>query len=381
MAPAHNGNAAAAAAAAAPTAAARPKNRRKSFGIFTRPTVPNDSIDSWEDDSATPLTSVKTRPKSMFGGINGFAEVSTVVSSIPSTRKILTRTPRPRSIFGSLKGTDSGSSPTVTSSNSSSVEEHSLTEAYPAFAVNTMVVHAGEVVTGGGLLRKKKEYMVLTNRELLKYKSEAKANEAFGLVIKYPHARTSSVVSIGGEHLSSEHSLITTMDQVLAVHIPGAESEAGCVVQVDYLDGSYGPPSSTTIMASSRADAQVWVDRLRAVSAQARLACPPPAYTDANVEHIARRLEAEKDYSPMHFRVFRVVRSGKPGNKSSEDLQKLYSTMCYLAIGIHKIHIVPLAPVKGTSMHSPTVASSFGILNLTRLWIAKTDDCFSLTFR
>jgi hypothetical protein len=353
--------------------------RRKSFAFFSRPTILTESETAhWAaKDDSTPM---KPRPKSLFGGSNGFTEVSTIVSS----RKILTKDPyqRPRSVFGALKSREPNS-PTVASSASSSLEEYSSTSEYhhAVLPVSAVVMHAGEVVTGSGLLRRKKEYMVLTNQELLKYKSEAKAFEAFGVGSRHPNARASSVTSIGD---SSEHTLITLMNQVISVSYVGPEHEAGSSVQVDYLDGLSGSPSSTTLMVPCRADAQIWVDRLRSVSAQARLLSPPPMYPDSTVEHIARRLEAEKDYSPMHFQIFRVVqRSSKSGNRSTEDLQKIYSAMCYLAIGIHKLHLVPLRLPTNKSAISlaPTATSCFGILNLAGLWISSVDDSFSLTFR
>jgi hypothetical protein len=260
------------------------------------------------------------------------------------------------------------------------LEDSSNSENHTIFLpVSAVIMHAGEVVTGSGLLRKKKEYMVLTNQELLKYKSEAKAHEAFGLGGRHPGARASSIASIGE---GSEHTLITLMNQVISVSYAGPEYESGSSVQLDYLDVLSGSPSSTTLTAPSRTEAQVWVDRLRSVSAQARISSMPPAYPDSTVEHIARRLEAEKDYSPMHFQIFRVVqRSGKSGTRSNEDLQKMYSTMCYFAIGIHKVHLVPMRPATNKTSLAPTATSSFGILNLSALSISSADDSFSLTFR
>lgn len=290
-------------------------------------------------------------------------------------------------MFASLKGLDP-TSPIIAggiSSGSSSLGGSSASASdvhWTAPPFSTAVVYAGEVVTGGNLLRKKKEYMVLTSRELLKYKSEAKANEAFELAGKNPQARASSLISPSVH--ASEHTLVTPMNQVVAVFYPGFENErGGSVVQVDHLDGPLGSPSSTTLVAPTRFEAQGWVDKLRSVTAQTQLASSPPAFPDSTVEHIARRLEADRDYSPMHFQIYRVVqRAGKPGNKSAEDLHKMYSTMCYLAIGIHKLHLVPFRrATKATASLPPAPTTSFGILSLTGIWLSSVDDCFSLTFR
>jgi hypothetical protein len=357
--------------------------KRKSFALFSRQStlaVPESPSWTAKDDSAG--FHAKPRPKSaLFNAVND--SIDPISINVSSNRRVPGKgiSQRPRSMFGSFK-TREPSSPTVVSSASSSIESSTSEQNRGILPMSTVIVHAGEVVTGGGLLRKKREYMVLTKKELLKYKSESKANDAFGLGCRYASGRVPSIGSTGD--MVSEHSLVTQMNQVVAVYYPGGDNEVGCCVQVDYLDGSSGLPSSTILIASNGMDAQNWVDKLRSVAVQTRLSLPALVYPDSTVEHIARRLEAENDYSPMHFQIFRVIqRPGKSGNKSVEDLQRMYSTMCYLAIGIHKVHLVPLRPVmsKSTASLANSTSSSFGILNLTSLWLAGHDDCFSLIFR
>jgi len=363
--------------------------RRKSFAFFSRPTilVDSDPVTSqpqpqspWTNDDGSPSSPTKSRPKSLFGGVSGLTEVSAVVSS----RKVLTKTPtqRPKSMFGSLKARDSV---VVTSSASSSLEESSMSEGQRGVLPPSSIIMQSGEVTGGGLLRKKRDYLVLTNRELVKYKSEAKALEAFhGKDFNGGNKGRASSVGSAVVTNASEHTFVTMMNQVIAVYCPSTDHELGNTVQIDYLDGAVGQPSSTIFTTASPTEARSWMDRLRAVAAQTRACSPPLVYPDSTVEHIARRLEAEMDYSPMHFQVYRVVqRSGKSGNKSTEDLQKMYSTMCYLAIGIHKVHLVPMrfATNKSMASSSPTPTTSFGILSLSGLWISNSDDCFSLVFR
>jgi hypothetical protein len=276
------------------------------------------------------------------------------------------------------------------SSASSSIETSSVSESVQAVKpTSNVVVKAGEVVTSGGLLRKKKEYVVLTNCELLRYKSEHKAQEAFGYARRSSiSGRAPSVASIGD--MGGEHTLVSMMNQVVAVYAasPGSDNDIGCVVQVDYLDDVNGTPSSTLLQVGSSEEAYTWVDSLRMVSRQCRASSSPPELQDSIVQYVARRLEAEKDYSPKNFQIFRVIqRAGKSSNKSgsSEDLQKMYSTLCYLAIGAHKIHMVPVPKStshRSSGLHlSTTTTSCYGILNLAGLWISEFDDCFALTFR
>lgn len=377
----------------APPTTAASSGRRRSFAFFSRPPTlitDTDAQANWEQPR-----SERSRPRSLFGAPNGFTDFSPITPTIPTTNgltstRVIQRSktvPRPKSMFGSLRGRESElSSPVMpTYSESSSLEDSSTSEApWLVLPRSTSFIHFGEVVTGGSLLRKKREFMVLTDMELLKYKTEAKAIEALGHQPKDTRKRASSLVQPGD--YASQHTLITPMNQVVAIHYPTSENETkGTVVQVDFLESPTGAPSSTTLSAPTRSEAQIWVDRLRTVAARTVQENSAPPYPDIAIEHIARRLEVEDDYSPTHFQIFRVVQKpGKNGTKSSEDLHKLYSSMCYLAIGIHKVHLVPFRPntVKNAGTLPPTAAStSFGTLNLTALWLSSVDDSFSITFR
>ncbi|KAG0637713.1 hypothetical protein HOY80DRAFT_243068 [Tuber brumale] len=364
--------------------------RRKSFAFFSRPNnSPETDIGTW------PVRELitKQRPKSAFftTGGTGYEEVATVVwTNIGSRPRVLTKTSgqRPKSMFAPLRSRDPDS-PQAESSASSSIDSSQSDNMHPLHS-SRAIVHSGEVVSSGGLLRRKKEFMVLTTDELLRYKSESKASEAFGLSARSPTTgRTPSIGSAGD--LVSEHALVTMMNQVVAVYRSGCEGELACSVQVDHLDDANGTPSSTILQVGSSREAQEWLDILRQVSQTCRFVRPPLAFSDSTVKHIARRLEAEKDYSPAHFQIFRTVqRCGKVQGRtgSSDDLHKMYSTTCYLAIGIHKVHFIPLPKCpsnnnsrSATSLVSTATPSSHGILNLVGIAISDVDDSFTLTFR
>jgi len=364
--------------------------RRKSFAFFSRP---NNSPET--DTGTWPVKELitKQRPKSAFftTGGTGYEEVATVVwTNIGSRPRVLTKTPgsRPRSMFSPLRGRDPGS-PQAESSGSSSIDSSQSDNMQPLHPSSRIIIHSGEVVSSGGLLRRKKEFMVLTSDELLRYKSESKASEAFGLSARSPTTgRTPSIGSAGD--LVSEHALVTMMNQVVAVYRFGCEGELACSVQVDHLDDANGTPSSTTLQVGSSREAQEWLDILRQVSRTCRSIRPPLPFSDSTVKHIARRLEADRDYSPAHFQIFRIVqRCGKVQGRagSSEDLHKMYSTICYLAIGTHKVHFVPVPKCPSnnsrstTSLLSAATSSSYGILNLVGIAISDVDDSFTLTFR
>src|SRR5690606_7142952 len=111
-----------------------------------------------------------------------------------------------------------------------------------------------------------------------------------------------------------------------------------------------------------------------------------PTFMSTAVEYVIRRVEAARDYAPHRFRMFRAVqRAGRPGSKtgSLDDRQKMYSTICYLAIGLHNVHLIPVCSPTNKSMtalHTMT-AASHAILNLASLSISELDDSFSLSFR
>lgn len=369
--------------------------RRKSFGFFNRPTILPD-IDPTSAWSSRDVTTIKPRPKSAFfsSGVGGYQEYTAVVSSnIISRPRVLMKNPgqRPRSMFGSLRGRDRDfPSPGLQteSSASSSIDSSQSDHFHIISPSSKVVVHSGEVVSTGGLLRRKKEFMILTNEELLRYKSEQKANEAFGVPSRSPTTgRAPSIGSVG--ELSNEHTLVTTMNQVVAIYRFGGDVDLACSVQVDHLDDSNGTPSSTMLQVGTPNEAQKWLDILRQVARYSRMVKLPVPFSDSAVEHIAHRLEAEKDYSPAHFQIFRVVqRAGKMHSHrtgSAEELQKMYSTICYLVIGIHKVHLVPVPKItpnrSTTSLMSAATSSSYGILNLVGLAISDADDSFTLTFR
>lgn len=330
------------------------------------------------------------RPKSLFG-VSMVDEIA--ATSTPRPQGKLTKAPRPRSVFGSFKSRESLPPPDsprgIGSSASSSVESSNYdTPSSSPATISASVVLSGELVTGGGLLRKKKEYVVLTNRELLRYKSEAKFVEAFGSVpvpVRSHGRRGSSAASFA--EITSDHTLITRLDQVVAVFFTGSEAESGSSIQVDYIDTT-GSPCSIVFQASTPFLAQGWVDKIRNAAFHARQEPDSPSlWTESAIEYVIQRVESERDYSPNRFLMYRIVqRAGQPGKKSSssvEDLQKMYCTTAFLAIGLHKIHIIPMKlPHKNSGTGVPSMAAtSHALLNISAMSISEYDDSFSLTFR
>ena len=107
--------------------------------------------------------------------------------------------------------------------------------------------------------------------------------------------------------------------------------------------------------------------------------------------HLAARVvEAERDYVPPNYAIYKIVQ--RPPSKTAvrssttEDLSKAITSVCFLAIGVHKVHLIPLFKPPSQRSSSPALVSyganaAYGILNMTELRISETDDTFELTFR
>ena len=156
-------------------------------------------------------------------------------------------------------------------------------------------------------------------------------------------------------------------------------------IDVAVLDELSNRASTMTLQLNDPRESDLWLSSMRAAITNLRLMDPLP-FEQRTIEHVARVLEQEFDYEPQQFRMFKVVkRATKSGARSSsDDLAKLTSSVCYLAIGVHKIHLVPLPKssksASSTSL-SDLIGESFTIATLNSLCVQSFDDAFQLAFR
>lgn len=164
-----------------------PSSRRKSFGIFSRQNTPKPAVQY----STKVIT--KQRPVSYQGGMVGpgtIIRAQTLVEGKVSSPIDLDRplppqpkiTTRPISLSATPKSYEPSSPGTSTLSTSTAAS--SIFEEPELFAKNprtSVIIFAGEVVSANTLLRRlsKREYLVLTETHLLRFRSQAKAIEAF----------------------------------------------------------------------------------------------------------------------------------------------------------------------------------------------------------
>ena len=261
-----------------------------------------------------------------------------------------------------------------------------------------MVLLHGEVQTSAGMFRKKKEYLVLTEHALLRYKTQAKAAEHFRTIPsatgRSPVQRHGSMPS-GGSHSdlqtvsdsSGDKDGRVPLRQIVATQKLD-DGKPYFALEVAYLDDESGSASVMTLQFSNPEERDGWLVRIRSVANEVRLR-ETTFISPYNLENAARIVERDNDYDPTNCAIYKVVQrqpAVKSGSRSSsDDLTKVASTVCFLAIGVHKVHLIQLVkPVARTASPSliPNLSqASYGILTLVGVKVGAEDDTFELAFR
>ncbi|KAJ4303083.1 hypothetical protein N0V90_001974 [Kalmusia sp. IMI 367209] len=288
----------------------------------------------------------------------------------PASRGTGNRNP----VFGSLKGfrlPDENEESIATTFSRARTLSNNWTPPEDPQSNRQPLLH-GEVQTSSSMFRKKKEYLVLTDTHLIRFKSYQKAAEAF-TIVPPAYNRTSSYrhsqsPSTGSSHepqsLASDHSgdrdLGTPLRQIVAV-FQQDDGRPHFAFEVFYLDDEINQASSMTLQFGDPDEMQTWLAKIREAANRIRLANSNPL--SAYNSHLAARVvEAERDYVPPHYAIYKIVQRphSKGGSRaSSDDLPKA------------------LAP----SLLSNSSQSSYGILTLTELRVNEMDDTLELTFR
>ena len=359
-------------------AALKKKRRPASFFTPTTPTSPSSPSNSefervCSSSSLDKPTTVQHRPRT------------------------LQKSGRPSSIFGSLRSLhslpDEEEGLARTTSKPPSIGEEGVADV--ADALGRIVLHHGEVQTTGGMFRKKSQYLVLTDTHLVRFRSQGRALEMFPSILDtvgrsntLRHHRMSSYSSHSSLHELHSSSVDSHVGIALNDLVAVYKLDDGrpyFTIEVAYLKEESNHASALVLQLDDPRESDLWLTSIRGAATKARLTDPIP-FSQRNVDYVARTLEQERDYDPDHFRMFRVVkRSWKSGGRSSsDDLGKLSSNICYLVIGMHKIHLVPLP--KSTKLGSSTSisdlhGSSHGITTLSSLTVQNFGDAFQLSFR
>jgi hypothetical protein len=277
------------------------------------------------------------------------------------------------------------------------------------------VLQHGEVQTSSSMFRKKREYLVLTEKHLIRFKNHSKAIDAFPgcapastnfkhrtnkrripspnhRMSYYRHSHSPStgsshdLQSMASESSGERHQGIPLRHIVAVYHLD--DGRPHFALELYYLDDESNNASSMTLQFGEPEEMFSWLKTIREAANRARLSDAKPI--SAHNSHLAARfVEAERDYVPPHYAIYKVVLrpQGKTTTRSStDDVAKVSASVCFLAIGVHKVHIIPLFKPSSQRSSSPSLASqntqsSHGILTLTEVRVNEIDDTFQLTFR
>ena len=310
-------------------------------------------------------------------------------------RKSLLRTRT--SVFGSLRSQRSveDSESTTGRYSKGSVEDDDSYLHQSRNPSESMVIHHGDVQTTGGMWRRRSQYLVLTDTHLIRFKSQNKAADVFPSMAApnsrpRPPSRQSSVSisSVQDSHTVSygDAAASIPLHNIIAVYALD-DGRLSSTVELAYLDERTHKVAVIQMHTPDLQELNLWMAGIRSAARLSRFTNPLPI-DQTSIESVVSVLEHERDYDPLTFRLFRVVQvaSTKSTAGSSDDLTKVSPTGCYLAIGSHKLHLIPFQ--KASSIRNPhtsndleTSSSSFGLMALTGLSMEWGDDSLHLTFR
>lgn len=186
---------------------------------------------------------------------------------------------------------------------------------------------------------------------------------------------------------SGEQGLRIPLKQVVAVYRLD-DGRPYFSIEVVYLDDDVNQASTMTLQLGDPEERDVWLASIRKASNRARVLDSNPI-SPYNSHLAARLVEREQDYDPSRYAIYKVVL--RPHAKlysrgSSDDLTKVGSTVCFLVVGIHKVHILPLFKSMSRGGSSLTLGSyntqcSYGLLSITCLQLNVIDDSLEIWFR
>lgn len=299
------------------------------------------------------------------------------------------------SVFGSLKSLHSMEDDDLLSTSVGSVGDDQSVASPRAGVWSSAILHHGEIQMTGGMWRKKSQYLVLTDTHLVRFKSQSKAADVFPSIphsyTRAPASHRQSVASISSLQdmqlmVTGEASAGIPLNSIIAVYML-EDARLSPTVEMAYLDERTHKAALIQMQTSDLQDLSLWMVGIRQAAQMAR-SNDPLLLDRGSVEYVTKMLEHERDYDPESFRVFRVIQiasSKSPNRSSSDDLTKLSPTGCYLAIGLHKVHLIPMQKAANrssvVSLSDLEAASSFGLMNLTGLSMEYGDDSLHLTFR
>ena len=354
--------------------------RRALASQFPVPDVPSPTVSDVPSPVGSETAEVKRKPS-----------IERLVQR--ARPRSLQKSARPSSIFGSWRSLSSVEDEEIALDRAPS--QPSPVCSHPDFlselAVSQVLLH-GDIQTASGVFRKKSQYLVLTENHLVKIRSQSRASEIFpsipssmGRAAGVRHSRLSSNGSVHDLSTQGEAPQAIPLNHVVAVYRLD-DGKPYFSIEISYIDEGSLQASNLILQLHDPREHDLWLSSIRGAAMNSRLK-KPLLFPRQWIEYTARLLEQDADYDPNQMHMFRAVqRASKSGTarSSSDDLSKLTSNICILAVGVFKIHIIPLP--KGPKTMSSTsltefTGSSHGIASLTEFTVAQDDDAFMLKFR
>ncbi|KAL4899696.1 hypothetical protein BDW74DRAFT_108438 [Aspergillus multicolor] len=381
------------------------RERRKSLGSFgplsTTSTPGPIPLDRSTTHETNVLKKKQRRNSGFFGGRNpsparastGLRDPVTAapvrVTTSPALDGVRTRRKslqkRRNSVFGSLRSLHSLDDDDPNRRSIDSEEGN---------GVGSIILHHGEIHITGGVWRKKSQYLVLTDTHIVRFKSLNKALETFPSIppsmARAAGNRQSiaSISSLQDPQLSAmgDASSGIPLNSIVAVYMLD-DGKPSSSVEVAYMDERTQKTTFIQMQTSDPQELNLWMVGIRSAAEMSR-SNAPMHFDPRALDCVVRMLEHERDYDPETFRMFRVIQmasSKSPTRASSDELTKLSPTGCYLALGMHKLHLVSLQKTtnrgSAVSLTDLDTTASFGLMNLTSLSMEWGDDSLHLTFR
>jgi len=268
------------------------------------------------------------------------------------------------------------------------------------------VIHHGEAHTNHVGWRKKSEYLILTENFLLRFKSIKKAVDKFPWLFPIASQLRQTSASHSGYSLSTSsiHEVqpvsgsespteisgmksSMSLQQVIAVQVL-QESRIRATLEVISYTPSSSHVSSVTFYVERQSGKPHWLESLSSIARDSQLiksSTIPMEHREIIRGIIGMEADRELGINSMTFPVLRRSNyAGNLGYVMPDDLQKDSPILHYVALGKHKIYVIPLT----LSMRLGSPASSFngrigsfGIVSLRKISISGRDDSFDLVFR
>ncbi|KAI8583670.1 hypothetical protein K450DRAFT_195950 [Umbelopsis ramanniana AG] len=261
----------------------------------------------------------------------------------------------------------------------SNAEKQAARNAMNQHEATINVVYASDVTHDferSRLSRTKKEYVVLTNQHLLRFKNQQKANQSLDLFAS--NQSRSIPVSPPSKIFTSKDHFMLRVDNIIAIHAVGG---APYTFRIDYVaDEEARQVSSINFTVVSSSDRLKWMDRLRSLT---RVYLPRTHFVSRQDRlRGTHRLSRHKDIPDnndeivMHKAIFRYKRLK---SDNSGQYKELFATI-NVALGKFSIYILPNE--QSDEDHINTVGRDrYGFLALQSMTLDGNDDTLRLKFR